>query len=61
MRLFNIESPSIEPTATAHLIEQIGMIERIIMNGYAYVVNGSVYFDVPKYAAQHAYGELSGR
>jgi cysteinyl-tRNA synthetase len=61
MRLFNIESPSIEPTATAHLIEQIGMIERIIDNGYAYVVNGSVYFDVPKYAATHAYGELSGR
>ena len=48
MRLFNIESPSIEPTATAHLIEQIGMIERIIDNGYAYEVNGSVYFDVPK-------------
>ena len=61
MRLFNILPPSIEPTATGHLIEQIGMIERIIANGYAYAVNGSVYFDVPKYAAKHAYGELSGR
>lgn len=61
MRLFNILPPSIEPTATGHLIEQIVMIERIIANGYAYVVNGSVYFDVPKYAEKHAYGELSGR
>ncbi len=61
MRLFNLRDPSIEPTATAHLIEQIGMVQRIIDNGYAYVVNGSVYFDVPKFAAQHNYGELSGR
>ena len=61
MRLFNISPPSIEPTATGHLIEQIAMIERIIANGYGYVVNGSVYFDVPKYAEKHAYGELSGR
>ncbi len=61
MRLFNISPPSIEPTATGHLIEQIGMIERIIANGFGYVVNGSVYFDVPKYAEHHAYGELSGR
>jgi cysteinyl-tRNA synthetase len=61
MRLFNLKDPSIEPTATAHLIEQIGMVQRIIDNGYAYVVNGSVYFDVPKFAAQYNYGELSGR
>lgn len=61
MRLFNILPPSIEPTATGHLIEQIDMIERIMANGYAYEVNGSVYFDVPKYAEKHAYGELSGR
>ena len=61
MRLFNILPPSIEPTATGHLIEQIVMIEQIIANGYAYEVNGSVYFDVPKYAESHAYGELSGR
>ena len=61
MRLFNLKNPSIEPTATAHLIEQIGMVKRIIDNGYAYEVNGSVYFDVPKFAAKHNYGELSGR
>ncbi len=61
MRLFNLRSPSIEPTATGHLIEQIGMIERIIANGYAYVVNSSVYFDVPKFTAKYPYGELSGR
>lgn len=61
MRLFNILPPSIEPTATGHLIEQIAMVERILAAGHAYVVNGSVYFDVPGYAARHAYGELSGR
>ena len=61
MRLFNILDPSIEPTATGHLIEQIGMVERILDKGYAYEVNGSVYFDVPKYAAEHEYGTLSGR
>jgi cysteinyl-tRNA synthetase len=61
MRLFNILPPSIEPTATGHLIEQIEMIKRIIAAGYAYEVSGSVYFDVPKYAQQHPYGELSGR
>ncbi len=61
MRLFNLKNPSIEPTATAHLIEQIGMVDRIVKNGYAYEANGSVYFDVPKYAAKFAYGELSGR
>lgn len=61
MRLFNLLSPSIEPTATGHLIEQIGMVERIIDSGYGYQANGSVYFDVPKFAEKHAYGELSGR
>jgi cysteinyl-tRNA synthetase len=61
MRLFNLKNPSIEPTATAHLIEQIGMVGRILRNGYAYEANGSVYFDVPKYAEKFAYGELSGR
>ena len=61
MRIFNIESPSIEPTATGHIIEQIEMIEKIIANGYGYEVNGSVYFDVPKYNEDHPYGELSGR
>ncbi|MBL7981673.1 MAG: cysteine--tRNA ligase [Flavobacteriales bacterium] len=61
MRLFNVLSPSIEPTATGHLIEQIEMVKRIIESGYGYEANGSVYFDVPKYAQKHAYGELSGR
>ena len=61
MRVFNILPPSIEPTATAHLIEQIAMVERILASGYAYTANGSVYFDVPKFAAEHPYGELSGR
>lgn len=61
MRTFNILPPSIEPTATAHLIEQIAMVERIIARGFAYEANGSVYFDVPAYAKHHAYGELSGR
>ena len=57
----NTLEPSIEPTATGHIVEQIGMIEELIKAGYAYVVNGSVYFDVKKYAATHDYGKLSGR
>ncbi len=61
MRLFNCEEPAIEPTATGHIIEQITMIQTIIEKGYAYEVNGSVYFDVPKYAANYPYGKLSGR
>jgi len=61
MEQFNCLSPSIEPTATGHIVEQINMIEKIIADGYAYVVNGSVYFDVEKYAAGHDYGKLSGR
>ncbi len=61
MRLFNNVDPSIEPTATGHIIEQISMIEKIMEEGYAYEINGSVYFDVKKYAAQHPYGKLSGR
>jgi cysteinyl-tRNA synthetase len=61
MRQFNNLDPSIEPTATGHIVEQIGMIETIIREGYAYVVNGSVYFDVKKYAAHYPYGKLSGR
>lgn len=61
MRRFNNLEPSIEPTATGHIIEQIGMIEDIIAKGYAYEVNGSVYFDVKKYAAVYPYGKLSGR
>lgn len=66
MREFNNLEPSIEPTATGHIVEQIGMIERILADGYAYVVNGSVYFDVGRYHADFGakgmpYGILSGR
>jgi cysteinyl-tRNA synthetase len=53
--------PSIEPTATGHIIEQIEMIKQIMAEGYAYEVNGSVYFDVKKYAEHYPYGKLSGR
>lgn len=59
--LFNLKHPDIEPTATSHIVEQIEMVQQILKNGYAYEVNGSVYFDVKKYAENHDYGELSGR
>lgn len=61
MRQFNNLDPSIEPTATGHIVEQIEMIKTIIEAGYAYAVNGSVYFDVVKYAQHYPYGKLSGR
>ena len=61
MKQFNNLEPSIEPTATGHIVEQISMIEKIITDGYAYVRNGSVYFDVKKYAFNYPYGKLSGR
>lgn len=61
MEQFNTLKPSIEPTATGHIVEQIEMIKQIIDAGYAYEVNGSVYFDVKKYASSHDYGMLSGR
>ncbi|MCM1449352.1 MAG: cysteine--tRNA ligase [Clostridiales bacterium] len=53
--------PSIEPHASGHIIEQIEYIKKILDAGYAYVSEGSVYFDVPKYNADHHYGKLSGR
>ena len=53
--------PSIEPTATAHLIEQIELIKQILEKGYAYEKNGSIYFDVKKYHQDYNYGLLSGR
>lgn len=59
---FNAIPPSIEPTATGHLIEQIEWIKRLLDNGFAYESNGSVYFDVKKYNAEgNNYGELSKR
>lgn len=60
-RVYNLLPPSIEPTATQHIQEQIEIIEKIIENGFAYVVNGSVYFDVKAYSEKHNYGILSGR
>ena len=61
MRALNVESPSIEPRASGHIIEQIETVKQILAAGYAYVSNGSVYFDVEKYNADHHYGILSGR
>ncbi len=61
MEKFNTLKPTIEPTATGHIVEQIGMIQGLIKAGYAYESKGSVYFDVKKYAASHDYGKLSGR
>ncbi len=61
MHQFNNLDPSIEPTATGHIVEQIEMIKEIISKGYAYESNGSVYFDVKKYAEKYPYGKLSGR
>lgn len=66
MERLNNLPPSIEPTATGHIIEQIEMIKKLINDGYAYEVNGSVYFDVEKYNTDYSkkgqpYGILSGR
>jgi cysteinyl-tRNA synthetase len=61
MAKFNAFPPSIEPTATGHIIEQIEIVSKIISEGYAYVENGSVYFDVTKFDKDHKYGKLSGR
>ncbi|WEK37124.1 MAG: cysteine--tRNA ligase [Candidatus Pseudobacter hemicellulosilyticus] len=61
MNQFNNLEPSIEPTATGHIVEQIEMIKKIMEAGYAYAANGSVYFDVKKYAETYPYGKLSGR
>ena len=61
LRQINVISPSIEPRASGHIIEQIEMINEIIKNGFAYAENGSVYFDVIKYAETNDYGKLSGR
>lgn len=61
MGLLNILPPSIEPLASGHIIEQIEMTQQIIAQGYAYVHEGNVYFDVEKFAQKHNYGILSGR
>jgi len=61
LNAFNFLPPSIEPTATGHIIEQIELVKNIIDNGFAYEVNGSVYFDVHKFNETHDYGKLSKR
>ncbi len=58
---YNFLPPSIEPTATGHIIEQIEIVQQIIDNGFAYETNGSVYFDIVKFNKTHHYGKLSGR
>jgi cysteinyl-tRNA synthetase len=61
MAQLNVLPPDIEPTATGHIIEQIELTKKILEKGLAYVVNGSVYFDLKKYLQQGKYGELSGK
>lgn len=61
MRELRVLPPSIEPRATGHILEQIALVEQIMQAGYAYESQGSVYFDVEKYAKDFPYGELSGR
>lgn len=61
LQKFNNLPPSIEPTATGHIVEQIEIIKEIIDKGFGYVQNGSVYFDVMKFNESHHYGKLSGR
>tara|TARA_B100000780_G_scaffold98504_1_gene68771 strand:- start:1910 stop:3376 length:1467 start_codon:yes stop_codon:yes gene_type:complete len=61
MKDLNCLPPSIEPTVTGHIIEQIEMVKQILKNGFAYEVNGTVYLDVNKYNEKYPYGTLSGR
>ena len=61
MGQLNVLPPSIEPSASGHIIEQIAAVQQLIDAGFAYEINGSVYFDVEKFASVHAYGKLSGR
>lgn len=61
LRKFNTIPPSIEPTATGHIVEQIDMVQDVLSKGLAYEINGSVYFDVVKYNEKEDYGALSGR
>lgn len=61
MTQLNVLPPSIEPSASGHIIEQIAAIEKLEEDGFAYSINGSVYFDVEKFASKNSYGKLSGR
>lgn len=57
----NCKRPNIEPSASGHIIEQINLVKKIIENGFAYEVNGTVYFDLEKYRESNSYGDLSGK
>ncbi len=61
MKQLNSLPPSIEPTATGHIAEQIEITKQILANGYAYEVNGTIYFDVEKYNKEQPYGILTNR
>ncbi|MEM9737931.1 MAG: cysteine--tRNA ligase [Bacteroidota bacterium] len=61
MQLLRVLPPTIEPCATGHIPEQIAMVEKLLAKGLAYLINGSVYFDVEAYSQHHVYGSLSGR
>ncbi len=61
MEKLNVLKPSIEPTATGHIIEQIEIVKKVLAKGYGYESNGSIYFDVAKYNEDYKYGKLSGR
>ena len=61
MEALNVKRPSIEPRASGHMIEQIEFVKKILASGFAYEVNGSVYFDIEKYNSKFNYGKLSGR
>ncbi|MBQ7489746.1 MAG: cysteine--tRNA ligase [Bacteroidales bacterium] len=61
MEALNVLQPSIEPRASGHIMEQIDMVQRILDKGYAYISDGSVYFDVAKFDKDFGYGKLSGR
>ncbi|MEX0823972.1 MAG: cysteine--tRNA ligase [Balneolaceae bacterium] len=61
MDALNCLRPSIEPTASGHIIEQIKLVEKILENGLAYNVNGNIYFDLEKYRESNSYGDLSGK
>ena len=61
MARLRVLRPSIEPTASGHIPEQLKYVQEIIQKGFAYESNGSIYFDISKYAEKHPYGEISGR
>lgn len=61
LNIFNTLPPSIEPTATGHISEQIEIVKKILESGYAYEKSGTIYFDVEKYNKEFDYGILTNR